>query len=197
MLKTSLLVLLALGAANAQGVVNFPEEDPGPPYYARIRSGFVVHTDQHAAIVFYRQPSCVPPGFNLLNLFNPPAAFSCTLTVEGFEVFDPGPRPPGTVPKQVKTFGLGTVPVWFVSWAELQTAMADGVLTVSELLALPSLQVVLAGSFRETLHPSGASQQPELTMVASGVTSTGQTFFLQVAANGDPLSLKNVIIQFN
>jgi hypothetical protein len=188
--------LIGIGTATAQVVVNFPEEDPGPPYYARIRSGFVVHTDQIAAIIFYRQPSCVPPSFNLLNLFNPPAAFSCALTVEGFEVFDPGPRPPGTVPRQVKTFGLGAVPVWFVPWAELQTAMADGNLTIPELLAIPSLQMGSAGSFHETLHPSEAAQQAELTMVASGSISTGQTFFLQVAANGDPLSLKNVIIRF-
>jgi hypothetical protein len=195
-----LLILLAglsaFGIANAQVRVDFPEEDPGPPYYARIRSGFVVHTDQWAAIVFYRQPACVPAGFNLLNLFNPPAAFFCTLTVEGFEVFDPGPRPPGTAPKQAKTFGLGAVPVWFVSWFELQTAMADGVLTISELQTLPSLRVGSAGFLRETLHPSGAAQEPDLTIVASGATSSGQDFFLQVVANGDPLSLQNVIIQF-
>jgi hypothetical protein len=200
MLRTVLLTLLAgssaIGVVNAQVRVDFPEEDPGPPYYARIRSGFVVHTDQWAAIVFYRQPGCVPAGFNLLNLYNPPAAFSCTLTLEGFEVFDPGPRPPGTAPKQAKTFGLGAVPVWFVSWPELQTAMADGVLTITELATLPSLKVGSAGFFRETLHPSEAAQQPELTIVANGTTGSGQDFFLQVAANGDPLSLKNVIIQF-
>jgi hypothetical protein len=200
MISTSLFVLMAgstmFGVAKAQVRVEFPDEDAGPPYYARIRAGFVVHTDQYAAIVFYRQPSCVPAGFNLLNLFNPPAAFSCTLTVEGFEVFDPGPRPPGSAPKQAKSFGLGAVPVWFVSWSELQTAMADGVLTISELAALPSLRVGSAGFFRETLHPSEAAQQPELTMVASGITAAGQAFFLQVSANGEPLSLKNVIIQF-
>jgi hypothetical protein len=198
-LRTCLLTVAAaasLGVSKAQVVVNFPEEDPGPPYYARIRYGFVVHTDQLAAIVFYRQPGCVPAGFNLLNLFNPPAAFFCTPTVEGFEVFEPGPRPPGTIPKQAKSFGLGAVPVWFISWSELQGAMADGVLTISELAALPSLQVGSAGFFHETLHPTGGAQQSELTIVASGTTSAGQSFFLQVAANGDPLSLKNVIVQF-
>ena len=111
-------------------------------------------------------------------------------------MFDPGPRPPGAAPKQVKSFGLGAVPVWFVSWSELQAAMADNVLTIAELAALPSLQVGYAGFFRETLHPSEAAQQPDLTMVASGITTAGRDFFLQVAVNGDPLSLKDVIIQF-
>ncbi len=195
-LLSLLVCATSLGIAQAQVRVDFPEEDPGPPYYARIRSGFVIHTDQVAAIVFYRQPGCVPAGFNLLNLFNPPTAFSCTLTVEGFEVFDQAPPPLGAAPKQAKTFGLASVPVWFVSWSELQTEIADGVLTITELQALPSLRVGSAGFFRETLHPSGAAQQPELTIVASGATSAGQDFFLQVSANGDPLSLKNVVIQF-
>jgi hypothetical protein len=200
-LKGFWLVLIAAstlssGSLRAQARLDFPEEDPGPPYYARIHGGFVTHTDQWAAIVFYRQPSCVPTGFNLLKLFDPPAAFFCTLTVEGFEVFDQAPPPPGTAPKQAKTFGLGAVPVWFVSWPELQAAMADGVLTITELQTLPSLRVGSAGFFRETLHPSEAAQHPELTIVASGTTSAGQDFFFQVSANGDPLSLKNVMIQF-
>jgi hypothetical protein len=189
-LLSTFAVLLVTNPALAQARLDFPEEDPGPPYYARIRQGFVVHTNEWAAIVFYRQPSCVPPNFNLLNLFNPPAAFGCALTVEGFLLLDQVPPPPGTPPKQSKSFGLGAVPVAFVSWAELQAAMADGVLTIVELGALPSLRIATATFFRETLHPSGGAQQPELTIVASG-----QGFFLQVSATGDPLSPKTVTIQ--
>ena len=47
--------------------------------------------------------------------------------------------------------GLGAVRVWFVSWPELQTAMADGVLTITELATLPSLKVGATGSFCKTL----------------------------------------------
>ena len=191
---------LAPHALSAQGRLDFPEEDPGPPIYARIRSGFVVHTDQWAAIVFYRQPNCVPVSFNLLNLFNPPAAFTCSLTGEGFVVYDSVPPPLGAAPRQAKFFGLGTVPVWLVSWPELQAAIADGVLTITELAALPSLRVGSASFFRETLHPSATvpgsgAHVSELTMVGSGNLSGGQSFFLQVAANGENLELKNVIIQ--
>jgi hypothetical protein len=189
-LLTALLTLSAQGGVR----VEFPEDDPGPPYYARIRHGFVIHTDQTAAIVFYRSPSCVPPNFNLLNLFNPPAAFGCPLTVEGFAVFDQAPPPQGSSPKQAKTYGLGNVPVWFVSWPELQGAIADGLLTIGELQGLPSLQVGSAAFFRETLHPTESAQVPKLSIVARGTLSTGQAFFLQVSATGDGLELKHVTI---
>lgn len=47
--------------------------------------------------------------------------------------------------------GLGAVPVWFVSWPEMQAALADDVLTV--LLSLPSLRIGSASFFKETQHP--------------------------------------------
>jgi len=172
-------VPLVTGVAQAQARLDYPGQDPGPPFYARIRQGWVVHTDQWAAIAFYRQPSCVPPGFNLLNLFNPPAAFGCTLTVDGFLLYDQVAPPPGTVPKQVESFGLGAVPVAFVLWPELQAAMADGVLTIGELEALPSLRVLTATFLHESFHASGGAQRVQLMLVASG-----PGFFLQVLATG-------------
>jgi hypothetical protein len=185
---------MVTGVARAQVRLDIPEQDPGPPFYARIRTGFVPHTDQWAAIIFYRQPGCVPPAFNLLNLFNPPAAFGCPLTVDGFAIYDEAPVPPGAAPKLAKLFGLGAVPVWFVSWPELQSAMGDGVLTITELAALPSLRIASATLFRETLQPGplpagGGAQVPKMTIVASG-----QGFFLQVSAKGDPLSLEGVVL---
>ena len=38
----------------------------------------------------------------------------------------------------MKLHGRGAVPVWFVKWPELRDAVADGVLTITELDALPS-----------------------------------------------------------
>jgi hypothetical protein len=194
LLLTTFAVPLPTGVARAEVRVDIPNQDPGPPFYARIRTGFVPHTDQWAAIVFYRQPGCVPPGFNLLNLFNPPTAFGCTLTVDGFTIYDDVPVPPGAAPKLAKFFGLGAVPVWFVSWPELQSAMADGALTITELAALPSLRVAYATLFRETLQPGptpagGGAQAPEMTIVASG-----PGFFLQIHAKGDPLTLTQAVI---
>jgi hypothetical protein len=65
------LVLAAL--AFAAVLTHYPsEKDPGPPFYARIERGFVIQDGTTAAIPFYRGPACIPPRFNLLNLFDAP-----------------------------------------------------------------------------------------------------------------------------
>jgi hypothetical protein len=194
-IRTALLMAPLLSAI-AQGEirVEFPEDDPGPPFYARIRHNFAIQNGQWAAIIFYRSPNCVAPSFNLLRLFNP-AAFGCPLTVEGFALYDQVPPPPGVSPKQAKTFGLGAVPVWFVRWADLQTAVADGVLTIQDLAAMNPI-VGSATFFRETLHPTETAQVPKLSIVARGTTATG-TFFVQASATGEGLELKHVTIELN
>lgn len=179
--------LLPVGVAAANVRLAFPEETPGPPYYARISSDGAPQTEQWAAIVFYRDPGCVPSGFNLLQFFDIPRAFGCPLTVEGFEIWKNGPGQ-DPAPIQVKSRGLGAVPVWFVSPAELAAAMADGVLTIGELSALPSLQVGTADSFQEVLHPSEAAKHGKLTITASGTLSDGRAFQLQVSASRDRLN---------
>src|SRR5262245_33979691 len=75
--QTILAALLSLTAAmctstvRANVRVNIPEGNE-PPFYARI-SGYefigsenIFRTEEWAAIVFYREPECVPAGFNLL-----------------------------------------------------------------------------------------------------------------------------------
>jgi hypothetical protein len=198
LLATFVVSLFSLNrAAQAQSALQFPKEFPGAPYYARITRNFVVHTDEWAAVIFYREPVCVPLNFNLLDFFNPPAAFSCLLTGDGFALFDQVPPQTNLPPREAKTFGRGAVPIAFVRWHELQAAMADGVLTIGELYALPSLRVVTATHFVETLKPTplagmGGSQHPMLTVEAGG-----EGFFLQVSAHGDPLILKRVVLHFN
>jgi hypothetical protein len=194
-IRTALLMAPLLSAiAQGEVRVEFPEDDPGPPFYARIRHNFAIQNGQWAAIIFYRSPNCVAPSFNLLRLFNP-AAFGCPLTVEGFALYDQVPPPPGVSPKQAKTFGLGAVPVWFVRWADLQTAVADGVLTIQDLAAMNPI-VGSATFFRETLHPTETAQVPKLSIVARGTTATG-TFFVQASATGEGLELKHVTIELN
>lgn len=162
--------------------VAFPEEAPGPPYYARISSDGAPQTEQWAAIIFYRDPSCVPSNFNLLEFFDIPRAFGCPLTIEGFEIWENGPGQ-DPAPILVKSRGLGAVPVWFISPQELDAAMADGVLTIGELSALPSVQVGAAHRFQEVLHPTQAARNGKLTITASGSSSNGRTFQLQVSAS--------------
>jgi hypothetical protein len=98
-IRTALLMAPLLSAiAQGEVRVEFPDDDPGPPFYARIRHNFAIQNGQWAAIIFYRSPNCVAPSFNLLRLFNP-AAFGCPLTVEGFALYDQVPPPPGVSPK--------------------------------------------------------------------------------------------------
>ena len=183
-------------AAQAEVRLEFPADFPGPPYYARITQQFVIHTDKWAAIVFYRQPSCVPPNFNLLNLFDPGTAPGCPLTIDGFALFDQNPPLVNFPPRKSVSFGLGSVPVAFVRWPELQAAIADGVLTIGELAKLPSLRMVRATFFHENLRPTpisgiGGSEDPKLTIVARGAG-----FELKVKAKGNPLTLNDVTIEF-
>jgi hypothetical protein len=152
--------------------LRFPEEDPGGPVYARVERPFLVHTDQYAAIIFYRDPECVPEDFNLLDnvdLVGFPAnarAFQCPLTVDGFQMWTTYPFP--GQPNLVFTNGSGAVPVWFVAWNELQGALADDVLTIGELRLVPSLQQGFANHFQEVLHLTAAAQTHSLNLTTSG-----------------------------
>lgn len=201
MLLLAVLVstLIALGtAAFANIMFVFPGASPGGPYYARVERGpggspLVPHDEAWAAIVFYRQPDCVPAGFNLLNFFHVPAAFGCTLTVEGFEIWRNGPAS-DLAPIHVSSYGMGAVPVWLVEWWELQAAIIDDVLTMPELQGLATLRKGSASFFKETLHPDGGAQQTKLQIGASGLLEDGQAFRLHSEENNGQLN--SVIIQF-
>jgi hypothetical protein len=192
----SIVLVATIMSSSAYGSIRLlvPEEDPGGPFYARIEFGLVHHTDEWAAIAFYRDPACVPATFNLLRFFDPnvPRALGCTLTVEGFDVWKNGPPPVDMGPIQSKLTGLGAVPIWFVSWPELQAALADGKLTRSELLAMSSLQQGTATYFKETLHPDGGAQQSALEIVALGTLPDGRTFLYQAAEAAGELRVVHI-----
>lgn len=180
---TAMAILAAL-PVNGQVRTEIPGEDPGPPFYARVErqavhTEIVPHTDEWAAVVFYRNPACVPADFNLMDLFHVPNAFFCGLTIDGFEIWRNGPPPIDPAPMMAEFNGLGAVPIWFVSWPELQAAVADDTLTMTELSAMDSLIVGSATNFHETLHPTGGAKNPKLIMTASGTLSDGRTFRLQ------------------
>ncbi len=180
-------LIAALGAVLAFGAVRtvFPSaQDPGPPFYARIEWGHVLHDGATAAIAFYRDPACVPPDFNLPNLFDAPRAFGCPLTVEGFEVWKNGPPPVDAGPIQVETRGLGAVPIWFANWDELSFALSDHVLTIGELRALPSLREGSASFYQETLHPAGIARVHMIGIAAHGTLADGTPF--RFGVTGEP-----------
>jgi hypothetical protein len=190
LLLTLMVAILTVGAYGSIRLL-VPEEDPGGPYYARIEFGLVHHTDEWAAIAFYRNTNCVPLNFNLLAFFAP-QALGCPLTVEGFDVWKNGPFPVDQAPIQSKLTGLGAVPVWFVSWPELQAALGDGRLTKSELMAMSSLQVGTATYFKETLHPDGGAEQSALEIVALGTLTDGRSFLYQAAEAAGELRVVHI-----
>lgn len=176
-------LLMNVTAASAQVRTEIPTEDPGPPFYARferdaVHTDIVPHTDEWAAVVFYRSPACIPATFNLLDLFDVPGAFFCDLTIDGFEIWRNGPPPVDSAPMMAVFRGLGSVPIWFVSWEELQAAIADDVLTMPELEAIPSLIKGSATDFHETLHPTGGAVNPKILIKAHGVLEDGRSFQL-------------------
>jgi len=182
----SLLVALAtLGTAGmAQAAVRV-EGDAGP-FYARIQAGFVPTDGEWAAIVFYRDPACVPTGFNLLQFWDP-GAFGCHSYVAAFGIIGNAPSPIFT---QLR--GVEPVPVWFVSWSELQQAMADDVLTIGELASLPSLLVGHATFYNDTQHPGVA--QCHSAVEASGYLEDGRCFQYQMVERNN--TLRHIRIEF-
>jgi hypothetical protein len=198
-LVVAVLVAVAAIGLQANVLLQFsPTLGGGVPAYARIERAdghVLVHNDgQWAAITFYRQPSCVPPDFDLLDFFDAPRAFGCWLTVEGFEIWRHGPAAGDLGPIQTVSFGLGEVPIWFVETAELQDKVADDVLTLGELEGCATLRKGVASSFKETLHPYQIARQTKLQIVARGALPDGGTFFLQVEETH--LQPKHVSIQF-
>jgi hypothetical protein len=186
----ALLALLATYSAPAQIRLGFPYPDPGGPVYARVERPFLVHTSQLAAIVFYRDPTCVPATFNLLDNvdlegFPGPSAraFQCPATVGGFQIWTTYPMP--GPPNQVFDLGTGAVPVWFVAWRELEAALADDKLTIGELRSMQSLQIGHAIRFEGTSLLSPQAQLVQIRMTASGDLLDGRQFEFQYAfSNG-------------
>jgi len=160
---------------------SFPSDNPGPPYYARLEPTLLYTADGWAVVPFYRDPTCIPPGFNLLSFFDVPAAFGCTLQVEGFNLSRRS-APPGP-PWMIETRGTGAVPFWFIPEDEVLSAMGDGFLTIVELAGLPGLMEGSATRFEEVLQPIGGSQPvPKLVLTASGTLASGGWFEYHVTA---------------
>jgi hypothetical protein len=183
-----LLLMAATMAAAAPASAAVRLDDGGDvPFYARISTigtpDQIFHDDQWAVIVFYRPPECVPDDFNLLGFFDfpgpsGPGAFACNPpTTDGFNLWRTGPGV-DAAPFLAVTHGLGAVPVWFISWPELEAAVQDGVLTMGELEALPSESLLIGSAdyFRQVLQPHDAAVVPMTQFVARGSLEDGRAF---------------------
>lgn len=160
----------------------FPEENPGAPFYARVGpllDQFFVK-DGWLVIPFYRNPACIDPGFNLMEVFHVPGAFFCELTVNGFGIIE-ADAPQGTFPIIVHTTGT-EVPFWFVKWTEFQKIAADGIVTITDIEALSPIKGK-ADKFKEILRPRMENHHVQIN--ASGKLEDGRNFAFHVTHVGD------------
>jgi hypothetical protein len=178
----------------------FRIESPDFPFYSRTElgtgGGFGYRTDTWAAIVFYRDPACVPTGFNLFEFYDVPGAFGCDARVDGFALFI---EPLGiTEPKHANVRG-NAVPIWFVPWdAPFQQAVQDGVLTRAQLEAMPGLRRGVATQFQEILHTSENHPVGKINITARGTLSGGGSFRYNVNWSGETVGdVKNVKIDIS
>jgi hypothetical protein len=170
-----------------------------PPSYSEVGrladgSPYYFHDDQWAAFVFIRLPSCVPPGFNLLDGDDfapafpggPPRVFSCPLTVEGHAILQ---NPSDFIPVQAVLKGLGAVPVWFVKVSDVQAIIAaTNTLTTAQLLASPSLRKGLATQYSSVqlfglFRPQGEGNG-SVEVTANGTLDDGTRFQLEWGDSG-------------
>lgn len=174
----------ALAQVGSEGLIrkDIPEEDPGPPLYARVTDILdqFFHTDGWLGIPFYRDPSCIEPDFNMLALFDfpgpaGPGAFGCDLRVTGFLLIEPD-APLGTFPKQAVLQG-DAVPVWFIPWSEFEVEAADGVVTFAELQAMSRLTGT-ADRYHETLRPREGEHF--VSIQSRGTLEDGRSFLFSV-----------------
>ncbi|MGD2026217.1 MAG: hypothetical protein PVI99_00255 [Anaerolineales bacterium] len=178
-------------------------EDPGMPFYARVEllPPYIFNDGEWAAIVFYREPGCVPADFNLVSFYDIPSAFFCPHTVHGSslwqgEVFN-------GAPKASFITGNGAVPVWFVPWEAVKDqAKPDGVLTITDLQEIEGLLVGYADTYSEELHPhpdpaigGGGHPNPKMIVNANGQLEDGRQFMLHINWVRD--EVQAIQIQFN
>ena len=169
------------------------------PFYARFGENETFSNGEWVAIVFYRSPDCIPAEFNLNQFFDfpgesGPGAFGCAPpTTTSVEIWANGPET-DPAPLVAEMTGRGAVPVWFFTQAEAEAAMADGVVTVDELAALPSRLIGTAATYTELLHPSQSNAQPMIQFMAAGALEDGRSFLVNVS-RGAPDVANHITIE--
>jgi len=167
----TIIIPILAGVTYAGVRLVVPDQDPYAPIYADYYGN-----EDFVAVFFYRNPSCVPGGFDLWGeFFDPPDAFGCPLTVKGFVIYE---NLGDFAPKQAKIKGLGEVPIWFVSLSDYQDAINAGSVTVGDIEGMASLQVGYASFYTEVLHAEGHPEMPMKNIKASGTMEDGRSFLL-------------------
>ncbi len=168
--------------------LDFPVQSPGIPAYARLEllvPNFDVPNNQRwAAIVFYRDPACIPQDFNLGRFFHfpgdgSPGAFACPLLIEGQEIWDEEPSPFGAPIYVRSRNAVPNMPIWFVAWNELRPILESGQVFIGDISRLPSLVRGSAYWYEEALYPNGFAELPGITLRSEGTLEGGGRFKLK------------------
>jgi hypothetical protein len=152
------------------------------PYYARLDANGIYRDDEWVAIVFYRPAEVVPVDFNLLDFYdwNLIGDTTTPLTVDGFIIWEVL----GIQPLLINLHDLGAMPVWFVSWPQMRSAVSDGFLTISELAAMDSLKVGTATNYQEMLQPDHPGVYDGIIEFnARGMLNDGRSFRVHAVWN--------------
>ena len=205
LIKLLLIVALFMLLAVPTVLASVRTEDDGQvPFYARIPDGALYHDGRWAAVVFYRSPSCVPADFNFLDFFDYPdgtnnGAFDCNPpTTDNFSIWKNGPNV-DFAPLKSQFRGLGAVPIWFVHREELEAAIADGVLTISELSGLPTLMMGSASFYSETLRPTESHPRAggSIRINSNGTLDDGRSFMFRVRSSSDQTHVRIITARDN
>jgi hypothetical protein len=151
------------------------------PFYARFGGGEMFSDGEWTTIVFYRPADCIPPDFNMMQFFDfpgeaGPGAMGCNPpTIASLEYWENGPET-DPAPLRAETTGLGAVPIWFVSQADLDQAIGDDVVTIGELASLPSLIKGTAETYEELLYPSQTNEVSRVDYTGRGTLEDGRSF---------------------
>lgn len=169
------------------------QRSAAPPFWTPLADGLIAHTDEYVIIPFLRElwgtsgQVCGADAPNLLVL--DPAAFSCPLTVTGFEhwqdgKWDDGLPWDGLAPRQSQLKGAGAVPIVLADRNEFEAALSGG-LSGAELLGLTSTIIGYADRFLSTniLGLSGplGFGKGKYTITASGLLTDNRSFRILIA----------------
>lgn len=158
-----------------------PDQNPGPPFYARIAElgpdRLFMESGDLVIIPMMRQINCIDVDFNLLTLFHVPEAFTCPLTLSGNGLIEPN-----ATPEQFPLMAYlesTSMPVWFIDREPLLIAMQDGVLTIAELEMLNPLKGV-ASRYIEYNKPRTAEDHLLVIESEGTIPATNQHFEYKV-----------------
>ncbi len=175
----------------------------GGPFWSLLGDGFLPHTEEYAILPFIRRlegSAGQVCGFDAPDLTElKPLAFTCPLTVEGFEHWqdgrwDDGLPWDGQAPRQTHHVGLGAVPIVFVEWDAFQQALGDADSDGDPDLSGPDLRALVetgaaligyADSYQSTnvlglSGPQGIGNG-KYTIKARGSLEDGTAFSLLIA----------------